>query len=125
MAFAPRLAARVIHKNPSHKPGGERVEVLAIFKAKTALPDQFEEELIDDARRLHEMFRPLAAEQSAGNPAQFRIDELKKPVQSIRLACSPLAEENGNLTMLAFIVRQNDTFLLRSGSEPRLKFTPA
>jgi hypothetical protein len=49
---------------------------------------------------------PLATKQSACDPSQFRIDKPKQAIQRIRLAGCPFAKEDGNLTILAFIVRQ-------------------
>jgi hypothetical protein len=79
--------------------------MLPIFKPEAALPDELEKELVDDAGRLQKMPGPLATKQSACDPSQLRIDKLKEAVQRVGLAGCPFAEEDGNLTMLAFVVR--------------------
>ena len=61
VALLSSLGACLIDQNPAHEARGKAVEVFAILKTKTALPDQLQEQLIDYAGRLQQILRPLPA----------------------------------------------------------------
>jgi len=84
----------MIDEDAAHEARGEGVEVLAIFKAKAALLDELEEELVDDAGGLEDVFFAFAAEERAGDLAEVRVGEFEEGRGHFGLAAAPLVEED-------------------------------
>jgi hypothetical protein len=82
----------VIHQNAAHQARGEAVKMLAIFKSEAALPNQLEEQLIDDAGRLEKIFRAFTAKKCSRNLPQLRINKLEQVLDGRRISCGPIAE---------------------------------
>jgi hypothetical protein len=83
----------VVDKNPTHEARRKAVEVFAIFKAKAALADQFQEQLVDYTCRLEKVLWAFASKEGTGYLPELRIDKLEKVLNGRRVACSPIAEK--------------------------------
>ena len=75
--------------------------MFAVFKSQAALPNQLEEKLIHNARRLQHILRPLPPKERTGNLPQLRIDQLEQMLRSGRLPLTPLAKKHRNFARLS------------------------
>ena len=82
----------MVDENTSHQSRGEAVEVLAVFEFETALTDEFEEELVDDAGGLEDALGPLAAKEGAGDDAQLGINHVEQGFDGRRFSFTPLVQ---------------------------------
>jgi hypothetical protein len=82
----------MVDQHASHHTCGEAVEVFAVLKPETALADEFEKQLIDDACRLKNVFRTLAAEERTGDLAQMGVHQFEEGFRGSGIPVIPLTQ---------------------------------
>ena len=100
IAFDSSFGPGLIDEDAAHQPRRKVVEMGAIFKSQTALANQPEEELVDDAGRLQEVFGALSTEKGTGDSPQLGIHQLEKMVDCCWFAITPLMKKDRYFTGL-------------------------
>jgi hypothetical protein len=68
--------------------------MFAVFKAKAALPDQLQKQLVHHAGWLQQILRPFAAKQRPRNLPKLWVNKLKQVIDGGGVARSPIAEKH-------------------------------
>ncbi len=88
------LAAGVIDKDQTHEVGGDAEEMGSALEVLTVLLDEFGEGLVKQSGGLEGVTGALVAEGTAGETAEFVVNDGRKRVESGLVAIAPLLEED-------------------------------
>ena len=86
----------MVDEDPAHDLRGNCKEMGTVVPARAPLIDQVQEDFVNQRCGLQSMVRTFVAQLAAGDPAEFRVNERRKPIEGSLVAAAPLPQHLGH-----------------------------